>query len=157
MVMRYEMPMLAEEAWLEGRTKQPLAYDNVFFAIDTKDGRHIGSINFHQTQPENRKATLGIMIGEKDCWSQGYGTDAIVTLLRFGFDEMNLNRVDLTVFDGNDRGIACYRKCGFMEEGRLRQERYAGGRYIDVIIMAVLRDEFYALHGAANAGEAAPA
>lgn len=147
LVMRYQMPLLAEEAWLEGRTKQPLSYDNVFFAIETKDGRHIGNMNFHKTQPENRKATLGVMIGEKDCWSQGYGTEAIVTLLRFGFDEMNLNRVDLTVFDGNDRAIACYRKCGFVEEGRLRQDQYTGGRYVDVIIMGVLRDEFYALHG----------
>jgi RimJ/RimL family protein N-acetyltransferase len=97
--------------------------------------------------PEERKARLGVMIGEKEYWSKGYGTDAMLTFLRFGFDEMNLNRIDLTVFDGNERAKACYRKCGFVEEGRLRQDRYSRGAYSDTLIMGILRDEFYALHG----------
>jgi RimJ/RimL family protein N-acetyltransferase len=100
--------------------------------------------------PEDRKAGLGIIIGEKEYWSKGYGSDAIVTLLRFAFHEMNLHRVQLSVHDGNDRAKACYRKCGFVEEGRLRQDRFARGRYIDTLIMGVLRDEFRALHGASG-------
>jgi RimJ/RimL family protein N-acetyltransferase len=64
---------------------------------------------------------------------------------------MNLNKVKLGVFDGNDRAHAVYRKCGFVEDGRLRQEYYQDGRYWDVIQMSVLRDEFYALHGVTGA------
>jgi RimJ/RimL family protein N-acetyltransferase len=119
----------------------------VAFAIETKDGAHIGSINFHQVLPENRKARLGIMIGDKGYWSKGYGTDAMLTLLRFGFDDMNLYRIDLTVDADNDRAIACYRKCGFVEEGRLRMARYSRGRYVDQFVMGILRDEFYARWG----------
>ncbi|MEX2247483.1 MAG: GNAT family protein [Dehalococcoidia bacterium] len=145
--MRYQMSLLAEEKWLSELVSQPMAYDRVAFSIDTKDGVHIGSLNYHIIVPEERKASLGIMIGEKEYWAKGYGTDAIVTLLRFGFDEMNLNRVELRVFADNARAIACYRKCGFVEEGRLRQDRFARGEYTDTHIMGILRDEFYSLHG----------
>ena len=104
-------------------------------------------MDLHRVHAEDRKAGLGIMIGEKDYWSNGYGGDAIVTLLRFAFHEMNLNRVWLHVFEFNERARASYKKCGFREEGRLRQHYYAEGRYWDVFVMAILRDEFEALHG----------
>jgi RimJ/RimL family protein N-acetyltransferase len=123
-------------------------------AIETKDGIHIGNLGLHDPHPEHRSATLGILIGEKDYWSNGYGTDAIVTLLRFGFGEMNLHRVTLHVFEFNERAIACYKKCGFQIEGTLRQHYYGEGRYWDVIVMGVLRDDFEACHGVAPAKEA---
>ena len=82
------------------------------------------------------------MIGEKAYWSKGYGSDAVATLVRFGFEEMNLNRIELRVFDFNERAQASYRKCGFVEEGRMRQSHYADGAYCDVVVMSVLRDEW---------------
>ena len=88
------------------------------------------------------------MLGEKDYWAKGYGTDAIVTLLRFAFHEMNLNWVWLHVFEFNERAMVCYQKCGFKEEGRLRQHYYQEGRYWDSVVMGILRDEFDALHSA---------
>jgi RimJ/RimL family protein N-acetyltransferase len=123
------------------------------YAIETKGGVHIGSIGLHYVIPENRKAHLGIMIGDKAHWSRGYGTDAMLTLLRFGFDEMNLHRIDLSVDADNAGAIACYRKCGFVEEGRLRRQRYVRGAYIDQLWMGILREEFHALHGSAPARE----
>jgi RimJ/RimL family protein N-acetyltransferase len=147
LAMRYEMSLAAEEAWMRERTSKPVSYGRVAFAIDTKDGVHIGNIDFHFVSPENRSARLGIMIGDKAYWSRGYGTDAMLTLLRFGFDEMNLHRIDLTVDEENERARACYRKCGMVEEVRLRQERYGRGAYHDQLVMGILRDEFYGLWG----------
>lgn len=148
---RYPMSRESEEGWLRARTSTPLSYDNPNFAIETADGLHIGSVGFHVTRPEDRNARLGIVIGDKRYWSRGYGTDAIVTLLRFAFDEMNLHRVDLTVDGDNARAIACYGKCGFRDEVRMRRERYRHGEYVDQLVMGILRDEFYALHGAPSA------
>jgi RimJ/RimL family protein N-acetyltransferase len=85
------------------------------------------------------------MIGEKEYWSKGYGTDAIRTLMRFAFERMNLNRVELSTFDFNERAQACYRKCGFVEEGRRREDRYIDGEYHDLIVMGILRYEWEAL------------
>jgi RimJ/RimL family protein N-acetyltransferase len=87
------------------------------------------------------------MIGDKEYWSRGYGTDAILTMLRYGFEELNLNRVDLTCDQRNARGIACYLKCGFIEEGRMRQHRFAKGRYWDTVIMANFAEAFFETHG----------
>ena len=145
--MRYQVPRLAEETWIRDRHSGPMAFGgDMNFAIQTKDGCHIGSVGFHYVNPENRKATLGIMIGDKEFWSKGYGTDAMLTLLRFGFDEMNLRRIDLSVDADNARAIACYRKCGFVEEGRLREHRYSRGAYRDQLWMGILREEFHARH-----------
>ncbi len=92
----------------------------------------------------HRRAELGIVIGEKAYWGQGYGSDAIRTLLRFAFEEMNLHRVYLRVYEDNARGIRAYEKCGFCIEGRLREANYRKGRYHDELIMGVLRGEFTA-------------
>jgi len=61
---------------------------------------------------------------------------------------MNLNRVYLDVFEYNERALACYRKCGFREEGRLRQDLFKHGRYWDRIVMGILGEEFEALEEA---------
>jgi RimJ/RimL family protein N-acetyltransferase len=143
---RYLYSLLAEENWMRDRTATALAWaPNIGFAIETKDGRHIGNTGLHDASPENRSADVGIMVGEKEYWGRGYGTDALRTLLRFGFQEMNLNRIALDVFDFNERAIACYRKCGFVEEGRRRKDLWRDGRYVDVVMMAVLRSEWVAV------------
>lgn len=147
---RYPISMAAEDVWIRAQAQAMLSYHTVFFAIETKDGVHIGNTSFHEVRPEDRKARLGIMIGDKAYWSKGYGTDAIITVLRFAVDEMNLHRVDLTVDAENERAIACYVKCGFVEEARLRDERYGGGRYRDQLIMGILRGEFEGKHGAST-------
>jgi len=140
--LRYEMSLAAEEAWMRERVTQPVSWQNPSFAIETKDGRHIGNVNLFNVAAEDRKAELGIMIGEKDCWSKGYGSDAVRTLVRFAFDEMNLNRVQLHTYAYNERAIAAYRKAGFVEEGRMRAFHYTEGAYHDAILMSVLREEF---------------
>lgn len=141
---RYPWSLSTEEAWLANRTSRPLSFAAVGLAIETKDGVHIGSCGLHGASPEHRGAELGIMIGEKEYWSRGYGSDAVATLLRFAFQEMNLHRIELHVFDFNTRGIRAYEKCGFVEEGRMREARHQEGRYNDVVIMSVLRDDWVA-------------
>ena len=79
------------------------------------------------------------MIGEAAYRGRGYGTDAVRALVRFGFDQMNLHRVWLQAFAFNPAGLAAYRKAGFVEEGRLREELYQDGGYHDVVVMGVVR------------------
>jgi RimJ/RimL family protein N-acetyltransferase len=141
---RYPWSAAAEDAFVRGKTTAPMGYGDVSLAIETKEVVHIGSCGLHGASPENRSAELGIMVGEKDYWSKGYGTDAVATLVRFGFEEMNLNRIELHVFDFNERAQASYRKCGFVEEGRMRDAHYADGAYCDVVVMGLLREEWTA-------------
>ncbi len=138
---RYTRSLAASEASLREIASKATAFDHVWLAIETKDGVHIGNCRLFDTSAEDRKTKLGIWIGEEAYRSRGYGTDATRALVRFAFEEMNLNRVELDVFAYNERAIACYRRCGFVEEGRRRQARYARGGYHDTVIMGVLRGE----------------
>jgi RimJ/RimL family protein N-acetyltransferase len=85
---------------------------------------------------------VGIFIGDKDYWNQGYGSDAMQLLLKYGFNSLNLNRIYLHVFDTNPRAIRAYEKVGFVLEGRLRQDIFLNGSYVDVLMMSVLRSEW---------------
>jgi RimJ/RimL family protein N-acetyltransferase len=148
LMARYPYSMEFEKEFLANASKDN-GFGEVRLAIETRDGIHIGICGLHRGRPEDRHAELGIMIGEKDYQSNGYGTDTVMTLVRFAFEQMNLNKVSLGVFDFNERAQAVYRKCGFVEEGHAREEYYQDGRYCDIVRMGLLRREFEALHGAA--------
>jgi len=153
-MMRYPQSLPFEKDWATNVSKAN-SFEDSRFIIETLDGVPIGITGLHHGRPEDRHSELGIMIGEKDYWSQGYGTDAVLTLLRFAFYQMNLNKVTLGVFDINPRARAVYDKLGFIEEGRSREEYFQDGRYVDVIRMSVLRREFEALYPPAEANNMA--
>jgi RimJ/RimL family protein N-acetyltransferase len=141
----WPMSMESEEKWFErmvAENRRTLTIETL--PSDGQPGVAIGNCSLFDVDARNQRAELGIVIGEKEYWSQGYGTDAIKTMLRYAFDEMNLRRVYLRVYAANTRAMRCYEKCGFRTEGRLRQHVYRNGVWHDEIIMAVLRDEFTA-------------
>lgn len=154
LMARYPYSLASEQDWAANASK-PNDYSEARFAIETKDGVHIGLCGLHRGRPEERTADLGIMIGDKDYHERGFGTDAMLTMVRFGFEQMNLHRVSLGVFEFNQRAQAVYRKVGFVEEGRDRDGYFQDGRYWDVIRMSVLEDEWRALHGTAAIGASA--
>ena len=80
-------------------------------------------------------------IGDKDYWGRGYGREAVSLLLDYAFRVRNLRRVWLEVHAANERAIRAYKACGFVEEGRMREHVWLAGRYVDNVIMGVLREE----------------
>jgi RimJ/RimL family protein N-acetyltransferase len=126
------------------------ASDARHFAIETLSGELIGDGGLRAINWVSRKAEFYITIGDRHYWDRGYGTDALLTFCRFGFDKLNLNRIWLTVLIDNQRAVRCYEKCGFAREGLLRQESYVDGQYRDVYLMALLRGNFQAAKQAAE-------
>ncbi|HEV8574303.1 MAG TPA: GNAT family protein [Dehalococcoidia bacterium] len=145
LMVRYPWSRAREEKYLSEASAEDNSFHDVRLAIETRDGVHIGMCGLHRARPEDRGAELGIMIGDKSFWSNGYGTDTVQTLLTFAFDQMNMYKVALGVFEFNERAQACYRKCGFIEEGRAREEYFQDGRYWDIVRMGILRREWEAL------------
>ncbi len=144
--MHLPMSLGQEERWYERNLQ---AGDTQAFAIDAQPADmavgpwiHIGSCGFHSVEWRHRSAELGIVIGARDYWNRGYGTDAVRTLCAFGFYTLNLNRIGLRVFADNARAIRCYQKAGFQEEGRLRQDNFNGGAYRDTLLMGLLRADW---------------
>lgn len=90
----------------------------------------------------NRDGWLGIGIGDREYWGNGFGTDALHVMLQYGFAELNLHRVSLGVFSYNARAIRAYEKAGFRVEGRSRDTVQRNGQRFDVVWMGLLRDEW---------------
>gem|GEM_PF-174567 len=107
-------------------------------------GRAIGGCGL-QIEGNEQVAHMGIYIGDKNLRDRGYGTAVIREALRFGFAERNLHRIHLGVFPENPRAIHCYEKCGFRHEGLQRQAHLKGGRWRDLVRMAILREEWEAM------------
>jgi len=113
------------------------------FAIITNDeDRLIGNCGLFSIFERNRKAELGIMIGNKNYWDQGYGKEAIELVLNYGFNILNLNNVMLGVYSFNKRAIKCYENIGFKEIGRRREAYILGKRKYDEVLMDILADDF---------------
>jgi RimJ/RimL family protein N-acetyltransferase len=90
----------------------------------------------------SRNAEVGIVIGEKDYWNKGYGSEAMQLMLKHGFETLNLHRIWLRVYGFNTRAIRAYEKSGFVHEGRKREASFIQGKYHDVLIMSVLQPEW---------------
>ncbi|MEN6302626.1 MAG: GNAT family protein [Armatimonadia bacterium] len=137
--MRFPVSLSDERRWLETE-HDPLK--ELHLAIETHEGKLIGSCGLVSINHLNGWAILGISIGDKEYWNGGYGTDAMLTLCGFGFNQCNLHRIQLDVFAENARAIRCYEKVGFVHEGRRREAIFRHGRYQDLIVMGLLAEEY---------------
>lgn len=104
-------------------------------------GRFIGHIRLHGVSRQDSRASLAIGIDDASCLGKGYGTEATRLVLAYAFGGV-FHRIGLRVLANNARAIACYRKCGFVEEGREREAAFVNGAWQDDIIMGLLDREF---------------
>lgn len=132
-----------EEQWYQHNLQRPREEQPLIIEICVGENwLPIGDIGLHNISWKDRQAEVGIVIGEKAYWGQGYGSDAMRLMLRHAFQNLNLHRVVLQVFDDNPRAIRSYEKVGFVHEGRLRQDVFKNGQYLDVLVMSILRPEW---------------
>jgi diamine N-acetyltransferase len=132
------LSLAQEEKWYEEMLQDPSVRN---FAVEF-EGRHVGGAGFLRIKGRNACAEVGLFIGLPQLWDQGLGYDVLHTLLRFGFEQMNLNRIYLRVLASNERAIHLYEKLGFQHEGRWRQAEFRHGQYHDLLWMSVLRGEW---------------
>ncbi|OGO78666.1 MAG: GNAT family N-acetyltransferase [Clostridiales bacterium GWB2_37_7] len=132
-----------QKEWFEEMRKNKKSYKDFFWAIETKDAKFIGGCGVNRMDGKNRLAQVGIFIGNQDYLGKGYGTDAMKVLLEFLFEEYNVNKVKLLVFDYNKRAIKSYEKCGFQTEAIYRDSVFRYGKYQDMRSMAILKEEYF--------------
>jgi RimJ/RimL family protein N-acetyltransferase len=130
----------SHEEWFDSIRQRP---DVAIFGIRRRDDDElVGTCQLRGIDPVHRSAELLIRIGERGQRNRGYGEQAVRLLLAFGFRDLNLHRIQLQVFASNEAALRLYEKTGFVQEGRLRQAVHIDGRYVDVIAMGILREEF---------------
>lgn len=132
------MTLEAEKKYLE----ESINSEANFAIVTLEDNKLIGTVAIEKIDHTHRIGTLGVFIGDKDYRNNGYGTEAIRLILEYGFHYLNLNNIDLTVMEFNERAKRCYEKCGFKEIGRRRKCKFINNKYHDVISMDILAEEF---------------
>jgi len=131
-----------EEAWFERMIQRP--QDEQIFVIEIcpkSEWISIGTCGYHEIDWRNRNTEVGISIGEKEWWNKGYGSEAMELLVKYGFETLNMHRVWLRVFERNKRAIRSYEKVGFVHEGQMRESDYKDGKYHNILLMSILRQE----------------
>ena len=116
-------------------------------AIDTFDGEHIGNCMYYDVDHRRGRAELGIMIGKREYWGRGYGTDAVVALLGYIFTNMSIGLVYLHTLEWNERARCAFAKSGLRETVKVRRSG------LDFVKMEIGRQEWEAMrpHGSPDA------
>ena len=127
-----------EEEWVE--KKRP-SNEHMFLIVEKESRRMLGTCGCDMI-PNSRNAQVGICIGEHDGRNKGYGTEAMKLMVRYAFDELNAHTVQLTANGDNARALACYKKAGFTECGRLHEAKYYNGHYADTVYMEILEKDW---------------
>lgn len=128
------------EAWLEFH--RTCAGEVLWVIASREDDRPVGHVGLYEIDHRCRSAEFAIMIGDRTVWGHGVGRACTQRMLEYGFLQLNLNRISLHVLSTNERAIRLYTSLGFVEEGKLREAQFKNGRYIDVIVMSMLKPEF---------------
>jgi RimJ/RimL family protein N-acetyltransferase len=130
------------QSWIEKDFEEDQG-QSFFFAIHTLESDLlIGFVSLFWIDWNHGNTWVGIGLGEREYWGQGFGTDAMQAILRYAFTELNFHRVTLGVFEYNPRAIRSYEKAGFIHEGRVRKELLKEGQRWDVLEMGILREEW---------------
>jgi RimJ/RimL family protein N-acetyltransferase len=132
--------VIAASVWPDGRP------------VSEPEGRYVGVIRLSGIDWHDHRARLAIGIFDRRFWSRGYGSEAIRLLLRYGFEELGLHRVDLRVLHYNTRAIRAYERCGLVREGVEREAARVDGRWHDDVIMSILEHEYRAQPWAGTPG-----
>jgi len=141
LVGRFPMNKAAEEEWIRGRSGPGTELVMGIYRLD--DELLIGVCGLHDIETVDRFAEAGVLLDPAH-QGLGYGGEALTLLLGHAFDALNLHRVQLSVFDYNERALRCYRRLGFVQEGRAREKRFKRGRYCDEVLLSMLRREWRA-------------
>jgi RimJ/RimL family protein N-acetyltransferase len=131
-----------QDEWFESAFHDHRA---VWFGIEdirTDPPRLIGTCCLVDIDWVGRSGELRIRLGVKEAWGGGLGTDACRLLIDFAFNDLNLQRLGLRVWDSNTRAQRLYARLGFVMEGRLRRAGFVHGRVNDLVVMGLLREEW---------------
>lgn len=115
---------------------------NIVLGIETKEGILIGTMGIHRINWIDRVCTTGALIGEKEYWGKGYGTDAKMFLLDYIFNTLNLRKVCSSVVAFNERSLQYSLHCGYVREGLRRQHIFKKGQYWDFIELGLFKEEW---------------
>lgn len=138
---KYFVSPLKEQEWVVNTINDP---KRIVCAVCLKENdKYIGNIMLQEIDWINRSAHMPVLIGDKSEWNKGYATEARMMMLKFAFEERGLERIWAEVIETNQSSLKMLEKCGYKVEGLLRNSVYKNGKFYNVYILSVLKDDFY--------------
>jgi RimJ/RimL family protein N-acetyltransferase len=133
--MDYERPFSLDDI---RRSEERATEEGIPFLIEV-EGRGIGRTGLNNFRHRDGLASFYLFVGERSVWGKRYGLDALLTVLRYAFEELGLRKVELWMLAGNERAHHLYKTAGFVEEARLPERSFKDGAYVDHVVMSVDR------------------
>jgi diamine N-acetyltransferase len=133
----FPMTEMAEEKWYESLDNKK----DIVLGIEV-DGELIGTMGIHGINWIHRTATTGAIIGNKNYWGKGYGTDAKMILLNYAFNTLNLRKILSSVYEFNKRSLNYSLHCGYKIEGKRKKNLFRNGKYWDEILLGVFKSDW---------------
>lgn len=128
-----------QERWYENNINNST---NLRFIVETENDGAVGLATLTDIDWKNRKAHHGMKLASKKSRAKGIGTDTVMAIMKYAFEELQLNRLDGSWFEENIPSKTMYMKCGWKEEGKLRNYIYKKGKYRDLIVTGILKEEY---------------
>jgi len=139
----FPISMIEQQKWVDKVKNDP---NNIYLIIETEEEETVGMATIINIDWRNRRAYHGIKIGNSENRIRGIGTDTVMAVMRYAFDELQLNRLDGSIIDYNIPSEKLYcEKCGWKQEGIQRQYIFKNGKYHDLKIVGILKEEYYTL------------
>jgi len=144
--VKYSLSAFSENRdldWIKSYLKKIASDDKTWNRVIVYDGQYIGYCGLSNISLVNRSAEFYILIGDDEFWGKGIGTKAGHAVLSYGFSQVGLHRIWLTVSSSNLGAIHSYNKQGYIEEGVMREAAFKDGKYHDKIVMGILKSEWH--------------
>lgn len=121
------------QAYVQTQLQSP---ETLFLAIVLKEGdRHIGNIKLSPIDQRHGRATLGLLIGEKDTWGKGYATEAIQLLTHYAFQNLELHKINASIFSPNEGSLKAFQKAGYKVGAIMKEHFRVGTQFLDEYIV----------------------
>jgi len=136
----FPITKIAEAEYFDAHSK--FDKNDIAFAVETLDGRHIGFSGLHQIDHINKTAISGTVLGDKEAWGQGFGTDAARVRARYAFEVLGLRMVMSAILDGNERSLRMQQRVGYQVTGRIPKRYWKRGAFRDEILTVLTPETF---------------
>lgn len=139
-LLRYPPSEKMEQDWFE---RIAASADDVLWGVFVQEtNHHIGNVAIHKINWPNRRGETGTLIGEKDAWNKGYASEAVRLRTAWAFEQMGLEKLTTQVFLENTGSRRVLEKAGYRQYGVARRDQWRGGKWHDMWLADILRDEW---------------
>lgn len=127
-----------QEKWFENQIQNK---NDIRYIIEVEE-KKIGLVTITDIDWKNRKACNGIKLYNNDVRGKGYGTDTIKTIMKYAFEELQLNKLYSVILEYNIPSLNLYKKCGWKIDGILREEKFKGNHYVNEMAISILKKDY---------------